>query len=224
MQIFVKTLTGKTITLEVESSDTIDNVKAKIQVRLHSLFRYSISLRYRLCFDQTAISSSSTVFVKPLVWFWRSYSLNHPCEIFRLISELSLLGQVKLLFKYAGWSVSFIWAFCRTIPEKSYGWIHQVDGWWKLSLLLDPSLWITPQIFSFNLRVDLGFFLKASFMYTLDSGLLVYSDVQKVVLNMWPRVHWVVSKQRHTFLIISHIRKQENDKVFDRVAFYDFMS
>ena len=32
MQIFVKTLTGKTITLEVESSDTIENVKAKIQV------------------------------------------------------------------------------------------------------------------------------------------------------------------------------------------------
>ncbi|KAJ0150822.1 UNC93-like protein [Fusarium oxysporum f. sp. albedinis] len=31
LQIFVKTLTGKTITLEVESSDTIDNVKSKIQ-------------------------------------------------------------------------------------------------------------------------------------------------------------------------------------------------
>jgi ubiquitin C len=31
MQIFVKTLTSKTITLEVEPSDTIDNVKAKIQ-------------------------------------------------------------------------------------------------------------------------------------------------------------------------------------------------
>ena len=34
MQIFVKTLTGKTITLEVEPSDSIENVKTKIQVRL----------------------------------------------------------------------------------------------------------------------------------------------------------------------------------------------
>uniref|UniRef100_A0A8C5KPW5 Ubiquitin-ribosomal protein eS31 fusion protein n=1 Tax=Jaculus jaculus TaxID=51337 RepID=A0A8C5KPW5_JACJA len=31
MQIFVKTLMGKTITLKVEPSDTIENVKAKIQ-------------------------------------------------------------------------------------------------------------------------------------------------------------------------------------------------
>jgi hypothetical protein len=32
MQIFVKTLTGKTLTLEVESSDSIETVKQKIQV------------------------------------------------------------------------------------------------------------------------------------------------------------------------------------------------
>ena len=31
MQIFVKTLTGKTITLNVRPHDTIQNVKAKIQ-------------------------------------------------------------------------------------------------------------------------------------------------------------------------------------------------
>ena len=31
MQIFVKTLTGKTITLEVEGSESIENVKSKIQ-------------------------------------------------------------------------------------------------------------------------------------------------------------------------------------------------
>eukprot|EP01054_Gregarina_sp_Poly1_P007501 Gregarina_sp_Poly_1__7500@NODE_4187_length_694_cov_361_818182_g2759_i0_p2_GENE_NODE_4187_length_694_cov_361_818182_g2759_i0NODE_4187_length_694_cov_361_818182_g2759_i0_p2_ORF_typecomplete_len133_score14_93ubiquitin/PF00240_23/3_8e38Ribosomal_L40e/PF01020_17/2_3e26Rad60SLD/PF11976_8/1_7e09Ubiquitin_5/PF18037_1/3_1e08Rad60SLD_2/PF13881_6/1e06Ubiquitin_2/PF14560_6/3_5e06DUF2407/PF10302_9/2_3e05Blt1/PF12754_7/9_9e05Ubiquitin_4/PF18036_1/2_6UN_NPL4/PF11543_8/0_028TBK1_ULD/PF18396_1/0_031UBX/PF00789_2 len=31
MQIFIKTLTGKTITLEVEATDSIETVKAKIQ-------------------------------------------------------------------------------------------------------------------------------------------------------------------------------------------------
>ena len=31
MQIFVKTLTGKTIPLDVEASDTIENIKTKIQ-------------------------------------------------------------------------------------------------------------------------------------------------------------------------------------------------
>ena len=31
MQIFVRTLTGKTITLEVESSDMINSIKQKIQ-------------------------------------------------------------------------------------------------------------------------------------------------------------------------------------------------
>ena len=31
MQIFVKTLTGETITLEVEPNDSIDAIKAKIQ-------------------------------------------------------------------------------------------------------------------------------------------------------------------------------------------------
>ena len=41
MQIFVKTLTGKTITLEVEPSDTIENVKAKIQVDIDELNNFS---------------------------------------------------------------------------------------------------------------------------------------------------------------------------------------
>ena len=31
MQIFVKTLTGKTITLEVNSSDAVESIKQKIQ-------------------------------------------------------------------------------------------------------------------------------------------------------------------------------------------------
>jgi len=52
MQIFVKTLTGKTITLEVEPSDTIENVKAKIQVYL--LTKYIII--------------KCTVLFGPIVW------------------------------------------------------------------------------------------------------------------------------------------------------------
>jgi len=52
MQIFVKTLTGKTITLEVEPSDTIENVKAKIQV--YFLTKYIII--------------KCTVLFGPIVW------------------------------------------------------------------------------------------------------------------------------------------------------------
>ena len=37
MQIFVKTLTGKTITLEVEPSDSIDNIKQKFKKKRVSL-------------------------------------------------------------------------------------------------------------------------------------------------------------------------------------------
>ena len=61
MQIFVKTLTGKTITLEVEPSDSIENVKAKIQVYLNSNCYYWIDksvLRTKKEFPRTSRGSS----------------------------------------------------------------------------------------------------------------------------------------------------------------------
>lgn len=53
MQIFVKTLTGKTVTLDVDCSDTIDNVKQKV---LSFLFREAKFLKRFFSKDFTRLT------------------------------------------------------------------------------------------------------------------------------------------------------------------------
>nr|XP_016849910.1 PREDICTED: ubiquitin-60S ribosomal protein L40-like [Anolis carolinensis] len=48
MQIFVKTLTGKTSTLDVEPSDTVENIKTKIQDKETSTLHLVLHLHRRI--------------------------------------------------------------------------------------------------------------------------------------------------------------------------------
>jgi hypothetical protein len=58
-QIFVKTLTGQTITLDVKASDTTDDIKAKIADRLNLIFMQPSD--YYLTFQSRRMEAGRTL-------------------------------------------------------------------------------------------------------------------------------------------------------------------
>jgi ubiquitin len=95
MQIFVKTATGKTITLEVEPSDFIEDVKQKIQDKegyspgRQSLFRADVELLNGRTLADYNIQKESTLQLEQVILLISSMAVSNQ------VAEVSINGLLK---------------------------------------------------------------------------------------------------------------------------------
>merc|ERR1711911_546779 len=103
MQIFVKTLTGKTITLEVEASDTIENVKAKIQKEstLHLVLRLRGGGKKRKKKQYTTPKKNKHKRKKEKLRVLKYYKVDDSGKVTRLRKECPIAGPGHFMANHA---------------------------------------------------------------------------------------------------------------------------